>query len=240
MPTPVNRQGIPTLATTNTDKVMKSEEAKEPRKRFDAEIKDALRKWPQTTEIWEQDGRSDRKLWLKAQPADEGATGPRLVMAGSDMFRTQPDGLYIRLSLESILLADCIAIEACSTHQNFNDKRSRYMPSASTLLLEVSTKWLNIMVTRYKKKMSRWSAMGLADAPTETTPNLIPVRFIRVLFFLKDELYRTWAETQVHAPHEYIASYSAVGSYTSQKMQQFLSQMSPSSHFYSSGRKTRE
>ena len=60
----------------------------------------------------------------------------------------------------------------------------------------------------------------------------LPTRFVRVLFFLKDDLYARWRALAIPAPHEFVASYSSIGSYTSQAMQAFLRCMSPEQHFY--------
>jgi hypothetical protein len=89
--------------------------------RFDTLAKAALATWPHATEkLWPPS--RDGGWWLKAQPADGIVTGPRLMAAGTNSFKTQPDGLWVFLS-EKDGFADCVAIEACRSGQNFADKR---------------------------------------------------------------------------------------------------------------------
>jgi hypothetical protein len=197
--------------------------------RFDTLAKEALAKWPHaSTKLWPPS--RDGGAWLKAQPADGVATGPRLSAAGTDSFKTQPDGLWVFLSVEDSF-ADCVAIEACSSSQNFADKRSRYQPSTTATVLHCPIAWLGGTIPYKNGKRERWRlAHGIASLPAGDLA--LPTRFVRALFFLKDELYASWRAVGVPAPHEFVASYSSVASYTSQAMQIFLRRMSPMQHFY--------
>lgn len=196
---------------------------------FDTLVKGALAKWPHSsTKLWPPS--RDGGAWLKAQPADGHATGPRLLAAGTDSFKTQPDGLWVFLSGEDGF-ADCVAIEACSSRQNFADKRSRYQPSTTAVVLHCPLAWLGGTIPVTSGRRERWRlAHGITSAPIAEV--ILPTRFVRVLFFLKDDLYADWRPQGVPAPHEFVASYSSVGSYTSQAMQTFLRRMSPEQHFY--------
>jgi len=201
---------------------------KKKKKRFDVLAKEALRKWPSwTTKLWpvSREGGS----WLRAQPIDGSATGPRLSKAGADTFKTQPDGLWVFIANDEF--ADCIAIEACSARQNFWDKRSRYMPSTSAVVLQCPSTWLTSKVNRGRGQKPRWKlASGFQSAPV--TDLRLPVRFLRVLYFLENGLYSKWREVGVPEAHEFVASYSSIKSYNSEKMQVFLRRMSLVQHFY--------
>ena len=67
---------------------------------FDSQAKTALRnQWSNATRLWSKGPAG--ALWLRAQPpsARGGTTHPRLVLPGTQLFSTQPDGLWV--SLES-------------------------------------------------------------------------------------------------------------------------------------------
>jgi hypothetical protein len=196
---------------------------------FDQVAKMALAKWPYVSKkLWPPS--RDGGAWLRAQPADGVTAGPRLMAAGTNSFKTQPDGLWVFVSAAE-QFADCIAIEACSSQQNFADKRSRYQPSTTATILRCPKTWLCGRVPFKSGTRERWRlAHGIPDAPTDELT--LPTRFVRVLFFLKDDLYDSWSVVGVPAPHEFVASYSSVQSYTSQAMQRFLRRMSPEQHFY--------
>jgi hypothetical protein len=196
--------------------------------RFDTLAKEALATWPHvSTKLWPPSRKGG--AWLKAQPVDGAATGPRLMAAGTDIFKTQPDGLWVFLS-EDDGFADCIAIEACSTSQNFADKRSRYQPSTTAMVLRCPKQWLCGKIPHKSGRRARWSFTDLAAEPSANLT--LPTRFVRVLFFLEDSLYNGWRRAGVPAGHEFVASYSSIASYTSQAMQRFLRRMSPEQHFY--------
>ncbi|MBL8725529.1 MAG: hypothetical protein JNK49_15920 [Planctomycetes bacterium] len=202
--------------------------AKKSKKRFDTRAKQALAQWPHVSrKLWPPSRPAG--AWLKAQPVDGSATGPRLVAAGTDTFKTQPDGLWVFLS-EMDGFADCVAIEACSSASNFADKRSRYQPSTTATVLHCPGAWLRRRVTVRNREQARWSWAGLTQEPDVDLR--LPTRFVRVLFFLKDDLYQVWRSASVPSAHEFVASYSSIKSYTSQAMQKFLRRMSPEQHFY--------
>lgn len=200
------------------------------RVRFDTLAKEALREWPACSRgLWPPS--TDGGAWLRAQPSDGESTGPRLVAAGSDAFRTQPDGLWLFIA-KAEGFVDCVAIEACSSSQNFSDKRARYAPSTTSTLVVVPRNWLLGRVARGKGGQARWQrASGFADAPREALQ--LPVRFLRVLYFLEDKLYGAWRQSGVPWAHEYMASYSSIRSYSAPGMQSFLRRMALNRHFYS-------
>lgn len=81
--------------------------------------------------------------------------------------------------------------------------------------------------------MPRWKASGIyKQAPKSSAGIAIPVRHLRVLYALPNDLYDKW--TKEHAPtgYEFFCPHSSLDSYNSQKMQEFLRQMSIASQFY--------
>ncbi|WP_147443751.1 hypothetical protein [Corallococcus sicarius] len=197
--------------------------------RFDTKAKRALLKWPSiTSSLWppSRPGGS----WLRAQPVDGASTGPRLMAAGTEAFKTQPDGLWVFIA-KADGFADCVAIEVCGSRQNFMDKRSRYQPSTTATVLHCPRRWLLGQVHATDSVSIRWQfAQGIDEAPDADIQ--LPARFVRVLYFLEDGLYRDWRSESIPASHEFVASYASIGSYSAQSMQRFLRRMSPEQHFY--------
>jgi hypothetical protein len=113
--------------------------------------------WPGTTNrLWPSPTGSG--YWLRAQPVDGGSKGPRLQMAGSAVFSTQPDGLWVFLWPDGPF-ADAVAIEVCGSMQNLNDKRSRYMPSVTARQLHCTKAWLLAEISwKAGSKVPRWQA----------------------------------------------------------------------------------
>jgi hypothetical protein len=52
------------------------------------------------------------------------------------------------------------------------------------------------------------------------------------LYFLQDLDYEKWSGDTVPEPHEFVAPYSSIDSFSSQKMQRFLKNMTPVEHLY--------
>ena len=202
------------------------------KKRDDLIAKDKLRLWPMvTTTVWAPS--VDDGCWLRAQPVDGGPAGPRLVGAGSDLFSTQPDGLWICLVPERGF-ADAVAVEVCGSSQNFNDKRARYAARTMATVVRCSHAWLHAEVsTQGGGRAKRWEVAGTFDAAFPPSSEVtLPLRFLRVLYFLNDALFDSWSATGVPEAHEFVSRYQSVGSYTSPQMQKFLKRMTLDVHFY--------
>lgn len=197
--------------------------------KFDTIAKRALAAWPAVTpSLWEPVRRAG--AWLRAQPVDATAKGPRLCSAGSTSLTTQPDGLWLGLCGDTFV--DVVAVEACGVRQNFFDKRSRYMAGTTALTVEVSLDWLLAAAPiRGGGKRARWVAAGTFEEEPELDIR-VPVRHLRVLYFLEDSLYEEWARSGVPEAHEFAAPMSSIRSYSSQKMQWFLSHMARQRNFY--------
>ena len=158
----------------------------------DNEAKRLLRRWPVRPTNLMPGGP-----WLRAQPPDRRTTGPTLRKAGSGEFtsRTQPDGLWIALSSHSLGRspdsAAVFAVEVCGNTQNLADKRSRYAPATSALLVEVQFGWLYEEVQiQHGAKRPRWVLSGaFREAPREEDIWL-PVSTLRVLYAVPNEVHR--------------------------------------------------
>ena len=202
-----------------------------PKKKLtDTEAKDILRQWPTSTQIWDTPDVDQR--WLQAQPraSDRAAPGPKLAAPGSTLFSTQPDGMWVYLS--EATYADVVAVEVCGTNQNFNDKRSRYAPLGIGVVLRCSATWLLEQVrVRGGVLRTRWEECGTFGTQPQGDI-VVPVRHLRVVYALPNDLYDRWKNESTPSAHEYLIPHSSLGSYRAQKMQKFLRQLSPLSHFY--------
>ena len=201
-----------------------------PKKKLsDREAKDILLRWPSSpNSIWEPPDGAGR--WVRGQPNGGKTPGPRLSSPGAKLFTTQPDGLFVYMSgLES---CDIVAIEVCGTAQNLNDKRSRYIPSSHSLVLRCGPRWFAEQISvQGGVRRERWQAAGtLFERPTIDVS--IPVRHLRVLYALPNKLYGVWCPDHTPTGYEFFCPHSSLGSYNSQKMQQFLRRMSIASQFY--------
>lgn len=195
----------------------------------DKEAKQALRAWPGVTEkLWEPSVPGAK--WLRAQPVFGAGPAPRMYSAGSRTFSTQPDGLYICLApIQGF--ADVIAIEACGSRHNFNDKRSRYSAATVSRALRCDLKWLTGSMPRGRGCQPRWKLAGTYEKqPVEEAR--LPIRFLRVLYFLKDDLFNQWRSEGIPEGHEFVSRYKSIRAYNSQGMQVFLRRMMPENHFY--------
>jgi len=175
--------------------------------------------------------------WLRAQPVREDSkpTAPRLSIPGSTAFktaRTQPDGLWMLLE-PCAQFVDLLVIEVCGTSQNLNDKRFRYAPSTTAMLLHVSPDWLDDTVTTRgggKKQRRVLAEMrdGVADAGADIE---VPVRWLQVLYAVPNDLYKKRTAAEVPGAHEYFCRHSSLTTYNSRPLQQLLSRMTIRSHF---------
>lgn len=199
---------------------------------FDAEAKKVLASWGYSTATtWIPSIKNGR--WLRAQPADGASAGPKLYAAGADAFATQPDGLWVFL-MPDVACADAVAIEACGSRQNFYDKRFRYAPSTMATVLKIQLSWLQASIpTQGGGQQPRWE-VAATFAASPTTDLALPLRSLRVLYFLDDGLYANWKQHGLPSAHEYVAPYSSINSAHSPKMRSFLQGMSVTQHFYRS------
>ncbi|SRR5258708_3395408 len=165
----------------------------------DAEAKTLLLKWPTRTKLWPPP--TGHGYWLRGQPRDGKQPGPRISSPGARLFTTQPDGLWAHFN--GRISCDVVAVEACGTIQNLNDKRSRYIPASHSLVLNVSVAWLLENVSVQKGgKFSRWRAAAsiLKEPDADDT---IPVRYLRVLYALPNDEYHRWSRDHTPTGYEF-------------------------------------
>lgn len=199
------------------------------KKYSDAQAKKILRSnWPsRPTSLW---GGDRGFVWLRAQPVNGREKGPRLRSAGAAVFNTQPDGMWVRLVPPDF--ADVMVFEVCGSQQNFFDKRSRYAPSNTATTLAVARHWLKgTLPIQGGGQAVRWESVGYFNSPP-VSDLLLPVRTLRVLYFLPEALYARWREACAPGAHEFFAPQSSMRSFTAQKMQAFLARMEHDAHFY--------
>ena len=204
----------------------------------DAEAKERLRSWPTQTRLW---SKGASIWWLRAQPIEGPGPAPRLVLPGAGEFRVQPDGLWLSLGIRrddqetQATFADCVVVESCGSIQNFNDKRSRYAARTTSLMIELSKRWLDHQVSvqagalRQRRELLR-GALPLEDAIS------LPLRHLRVLYALADEghdsPYRGIRRSGVLEAHEFLCRQEVLGQYTAQRVQVFLKAMGPERSVY--------
>jgi hypothetical protein len=172
------------------------------RERLDEEVRRSLRAWPQQPPGVVRN-RKQSGVWLKGRPCDPAdAAQPFLKLPGSNRLRTLPDGLWLHFGPDpSDPYVDILCIEACGTFANLLDKRSRFAPSTSSLLAYCPVPWL-LAPVQMGDDTPRWKLLRLLSQEP-TTPLLLPVRDVRVLYGLQQRHYNGFAETQMPQPHEY-------------------------------------
>lgn len=191
--------------------------ANQPAKLSDGDAKAIMVKWPTATKALF--GGTDQRPWLQAQPKtpDRHATTPCLMTAGSDALTTRPDGMWFGV-VKNQQAADVFCVEVCGVLQNLQDKRSRYAPSTSSLVVSATSDWWNEQIST---DIARWKKSGAFQdrVPTDT---FFPVRYLRVMFVIADDDYPRFRDGGVAGGHEFFMKHSSLASFTSQKMQAFL------------------
>jgi len=199
------------------------------KKLTDGQAKGILLKWPtRTKKLWPPP--SGTGYWIQGQPKSGTMPGPCLSAPGATLFKTQPDGLWVHFQKQTS--CDVVVVEVCGSIQNLNDKRSRYIPSSHSLVLSCKKTWLEEEITVNKgSKSPRWKAsVSLGLLPNEDLS--IPVRHLRVVYALPNEKYDEWCSQHTPTGYEFFCPHSSLDSYKSQKMQNFLKQMSIAAQFY--------
>ncbi|PWS37357.1 hypothetical protein DFH01_10975 [Falsiroseomonas bella] len=172
-------------------------------------VRRRLRQWPQRPPGAPRTQRQPG-TWLRARPGVANFLGqPFLKLPGSSTFRTIPDGLWLHFSPDpGDRWADILCIEACGTVQNLQDKRARFAPSTSSLLVVCPVRWM-LEPAEHDDPTPRWHLIRLLrEEPTE--PLVLPVRDVRVLYGLKQRHYESVARGQVPQPHEYFCPIEAL------------------------------
>jgi hypothetical protein len=178
-------------------------------KELDELVRTRLRCWPQRppgiTRTPKQPG-----TWLRGRPGEPSLVAqPFLKLPGTNTYRTIPDGLWLHFSPDPMdRYADILCIEACGSIANLQDKRARFAPSTTSLLVVCPVRWMLDRVGPEDAR-PRWNLIRLLrDVPTE--PLVLPVRDVRVLYGLKARHYLGFARSQMPQPHEYFCPMEAL------------------------------
>ncbi len=199
----------------------------EPRS-LDATVRIRLRQWPHQPPGVSGKGSN----WLRGRPD----TVPQcfLKLPGSDRLRTLPDGLWLNFGgTPAEPFADILAIEACSTLANLLDKRSRFAPSTQSLMAVCPVNWLLAPLTP-DSTLLRWQATGVIAAEP-STPLVLPVRDLRVMYGLRQRHYQGFVEHQVPHAHEFFVPMDALTAKDGDKdpaMQALVARASRSANFF--------
>ncbi len=172
-------------------------------------VRRRLRQWPQRPPGAPRTQRQSG-IWLRARPGEANILGqPFIKLPGSSTFRTIPDGLWLHFSPDpDDRWADILCIEACGSVPNLQDKRARFAPSTSSLLVVCPVRWL-LEQAEPNDPTPRWHLIRLLrEEPTE--PLVLPIRDMRVLYGLKARHYQSVAKGQVPHPHEYFCPIEAL------------------------------
>lgn len=181
-------------------------------------------RWPRAPEILFGPADLDSP-WLRCQPRmHRNVTHPRLVRVGSRRFKTQPDAMYTTVSLSSGYV-DVVAVEVCGDNQNLNDKRSRYTASTGSLVVSFSKEWWQ---SKCYARKSWWEKAGLDGEPCTFE---LPVRLLRVLYFLENVHYGQVIRGTVPEAHEFFAPHSSIKSITGRDFRVFMARLGRQSHF---------
>jgi hypothetical protein len=193
----------------------------------DAQGKAILRTWSARTRLWPPP--SGTGWWLRARPNGPGQVGAQLRAPGADLFRIQPDGLYLFLGHAEY--ADAVCIEVCSSIPNLSDKRSRYFPASHSLLVVIPRRWLRQDFPLQNGGVApAWRASG-AFTEEPLTDLVRPVRHLRVLYCLPDAHYERWRRNHPPTGYEYFCRDGSLNTFASPPTRRFLRQMSIASHF---------
>lgn len=189
-----------------------------------------LTKWPAVTQMWPSD--DGEGAWLRAQPVS-GTSGPRLSVPGARAFRTQPDGLWLYFNGDNREASvDAIVIEVCGSFQNLNDKRSRYMPATHSTVAWVPNAWIAECLGRTGGRISGQAISDSLPTPSSIANEVcVPLRSLTVLYALPNDRYDTWFQHHIPSGHEYFMPHSALGSFSSPAIQEFLKRLTSWSHF---------
>jgi hypothetical protein len=176
---------------------------------LDELVRNRLRLWPQrppgAVRTAKQPG-----TWLRGRPGEASPVAqPFLKLPGSATYRTLPDGLWLHFSPDPAeRYADILCIEACGSVSNLQDKRARFAPSTTSLLVVCPLGWLLDPVEAHDPT-PRWRLIRLLRAePREAL--VLPVRDLRVLYGLKPRHYEGFARHQMPQPHEYFCPMEAL------------------------------
>jgi hypothetical protein len=169
--------------------------------------------------------------WIRCQPPVKGAAGrfPRLWRPGASLGSAQPDALYARLFYGESSYCDCVAFEACGSHQSFHRSRSRYAPSTQSYLLECGPGWMNDSLKGGKER--RHYIAGLGKKKPELALRFA-VRHLQVCFLIPGRKEFQYYYDQVcPMGHEFFMPIDSVRAVDG-KVRRFIDSMAFETHFF--------
>jgi hypothetical protein len=199
----------------------------------DGEAKNAMRGWAITPTSF-----LGNKPWLKLLPfpISKGPTLPYLHQAG-DGLETNPDGLYAHFDGQCV---DLVAIEHCSSLQNFYDKRSRYSANVGSRLLALPMEWcfdwtvlvhggqggtyikMGQMVSNLTQITNgKWLGARIGKTATGSDWKF-PVRKLLVVYFLRPEHYAKCKKEIALERHELFTTHARLKQVTSEAFRHWL------------------
>lgn len=189
-----------------------------------------LKKWPRATEVFSITGG----FWLQCRPKREEPkfypiTFPHIHTAGSEHFWIDPDCFYVRVSgTGRSRCCDVICAEVCNVLQNFQQKRGRYLGTEAALFINLPKDWLEMAVEVTKT----YHEYVYDSSRSVTGDRKIPVRTLRVMYFLDPAFFKDRLTSIDPRPWEYFLPNTSLASITSPAMRSFVKSISPDSQFY--------
>ena len=197
---------------------------------IDSTVRDRLMAWPNTPPGLVP---TPKQSWLRGRPDNAGQC--YLKLPGSDRLRTMPDGLWLSFGGKAAEpFVDALAIEACSSLTNLQDKRSRFAPSTQSMMAVCSLPWLHAPALA-DNPAPRWQVTGVLRA-APVTPLVLPVRNIRVMYGLLPEQYQRFMHYQLPHAHEFFVPMGALTAENGDQapaMQALIARSSISANFFS-------
>jgi hypothetical protein len=197
----------------------------------DREAKDIFlnpKYWPRLTLLFSL----NNQIWLQCRPKRAEfklITFPHLHTAGSGDFWIDPDCFYVRVSGTGLSrCCDVICAEVCNALQNFQQKRGRYLGTEAALFVNLPKNWLEAAV-EVNKKYREYIYGGPKVA---TLDRHIPVRTLRVMYFLDPTYFKGRLGSIDPRPWEYFLPNTSIRSLNSKSMRTFVRAISPDAQFY--------
>lgn len=202
---------------------------------LDLLVKSRLKNWGQRPPGVKP--RKGKEAWLQGRPGEDQSlkiTNPYLKIPGSSRLRTLPDGLWLNFGGSYVEpFVDILAIEACSTLQNLLDKRSRFAPSTHSMMCTCPIEWLLAPIAP-NDPTPRWKTTGvIGHEPFQDFT--LPVREMRVLYGLKNNHYKGFAQHQLPHAHEFFVPMETLAEENSEDnpaLRALIARTSVSSNFF--------
>ncbi len=185
----------------------------------DPEAKAILRKWPtRTNAVWKP--LEEWASGFKGNQRQGKEAAPSFHHQAQNYSRPSPmECGYFSTKHSHVILLQLSLAAPCRI-STIRDPDTSH-PSHS-LVVNCGLKWLlEHIPTKNNGTAPRWSASKCIPTPP-TTDLSIPVRYLRVLYALPNQIYHEWCSGHTPTGYEYFCPHSSLDSYKSVKMQEFL------------------